>query len=139
MKPCLLDTNVISELMTNSPNRNVVNFLSDLNDSHLSVITFHELQYGLNLLPEGQRKNALTANLQNLLVEYGDCIIPVTNDIATHAALLRSDAKLQGRVVHLADALIAGTAKLHNLVIATRNVKDFVSLGVDLVNPWGKD
>lgn len=136
MKSYLLDTNVISELMTNSPNRQIVAFLSALNNSYLSVITLHELQYGLNLLSEGQRKQALAAHLQNLLAEYSDCIMPITPEIATQAATFRSKAKQQGRIVHLADALIASTAKVHDLVIATRNVKDFVSLEVEIVNPW---
>jgi len=59
MKSYLLDTNVISELMTNSPNQNVIQFLAQIEESYLSVITLHELHYGLNLLPEGHRKKTL--------------------------------------------------------------------------------
>ncbi|MSP27414.1 MAG: PIN domain-containing protein [Methylococcales bacterium] len=60
MKFYVLDTNVISELMTNSLNKNVIQFLAQIEESYLSVITLHELHYGLNLLPEGQRKKILS-------------------------------------------------------------------------------
>jgi predicted nucleic acid-binding protein len=139
IKSYLLDTNVISELMTNSPNQNVIQFLAQIEDSYLSVITLHELHYGLNLLPEGQRKNILSVQLETLLMEYGDYIIPLTSVETTQAAILRATAKQQGYIVHLADALIASTAKVHNLVIATRNTKDFAQLNIELVNPWDFD
>jgi predicted nucleic acid-binding protein len=139
MKSYLLDTNVISELMTNSPNQNVIRFLAQIEESYLSVITLHELHYGLNLLPEGQRKKTLAVQLETLLMEYSDYIIPLTPVETTQAAVLRATAKQQGYIVHLADALIASTAKVHNLVIATRNTKDFAQLGIELVNPWDFD
>ncbi|MFI3189407.1 MAG: type II toxin-antitoxin system VapC family toxin [Methylococcales bacterium] len=139
MKSYLLDTNVISELMTNSPNQNVIQFLAQIEESYLSVITLHELHYGLNLLPEGQRKKTLAVQLEMLLMEYGDYIIPLTPVETTQAAILRATAKQQGYIVHLADALIASTAKVHNLVIATRNTKDFAQLGIELINPWDFD
>ena len=53
MKAYLLDTTVISEIMTSEPNQRVIDFLAHLKESYLSVITLHELQYGLQLLPEG--------------------------------------------------------------------------------------
>lgn len=136
MKAHLLDTNVISELMTNAPNERVIHFLAHLADSYLSVITLHELHYGLSLLPEGQRRKTITSKLEILLADYNDYIIPVTQAEALHAAELRANAKQQGRVVHLADALIASTAKVHNLIIATRNTADFIDLGVDIIDPW---
>ncbi|MDD5581387.1 MAG: type II toxin-antitoxin system VapC family toxin [Methylobacter sp.] len=136
MKVYLLDTNVISELMTNAPNATVIHFLAHLTDSYLSVITLHELRYGLSLLPEGQRRKAITSKLEILLAGYNDHIIPVTQAEALHAAELRASAKQQGRVVHLADALIASTAKVHNLIVATRNTSDFIDLGVDIIDPW---
>jgi predicted nucleic acid-binding protein len=136
MKTYLLDTNVVSEAMNNEPNENVLHFLATINDSYLSAITLHELQYGLNLLPEGQRKRKIANELKKLLSDYGDYIIPISEAEALQAAELRALAKQQGRVVHLADALIASTAKVHNLVVATRNTDDFIDLGVDIINPW---
>jgi len=136
MKAYLLDTNVISEIMTTEPNQRVIDFLAHLKESYLSVITLHELYYGLQLLPEGQRRNTIASKLQNLLTHYNDYIIPINQAIALQAAVLRADTKQQGRIVHLADALIASTAKVNNWIVATRNTNDFIDSGVDIINPW---
>ncbi len=132
----LLDTNVISELVKPAPNKNVVKFLSTMDSAWLSIISLHELTYGLRLLPEGKRLVELDEKLQQLLSEYSDWIIPVNQAEANQAALFRVQAKNQGRVIHLADALIAGTAKVHDLSVVTRNVDDFLGIDVEVVNPW---
>lgn len=136
MKAYLLDTNVISEIMTTEPNQRVIDFLAQIKESYLSVITLHELHYGLQLLPEGQRRNTIANKLQSLLTHYNDYIIPVNQAIALQAALLRADAKQEGRIVHLADALIASTAKVNNWIVATRNTNDFIDSGVEIIDPW---
>jgi len=57
---------------------------------------------------------------------------------AEQASLFRVDAREQGTVIHLADSLIAGTAKVHNLTLITHNVDDFSGMDIHLVNPWKK-
>ena len=136
MKAYLLDTNVISEIMTTAPNQRVIDFLAQIKESYLSVITLHELHYGLQLLPEGQRRNTIANKLQSLLTHYNDYIIPVNQAIALQAAVLCADAKQEGRIVHLADALIASTAKANNWIVATRNTNDFIDSGVEIIDPW---
>lgn len=136
MKAYLLDTNVISEIMTTEPNQRVIDFLAQIKESYLSVITLHELHYGLQLLPEGQRRNTIANKLQSLLTHYNDYIIPVNQAIALQAALLRADAKQEGRIVHLADVLITSTAKVNNWIVATRNTNDFIDSGVEIIDPW---
>jgi len=136
MKAYLLDTNVISEIMTTEPNQRVIDFLAQIKESYLSVITLHELHYGLQLLPEGQRRNTIANKLQSLLTHYNDYIIPVNQAIALQAAVLWADAKQEGRIVHLADALIASTAKVNNWIVATRNTNDFIDSGVEIIDPW---
>lgn len=136
MKAYLLDTNVISEIMTTEPNQRVIDFLAQIKESYLSVITLHELHYGLQLLPEGQRRNTIANKLQSLLTHYNDYIIPVNQAISLQASVLRADAKQEGRIVHLADALIASTAKVNNWIVATRNTNDFIDSGVEIIDPW---
>lgn len=136
MKAYLLDTNVISEIMTTEPNQRVIDFLAQIKESYLSVITLHELHYGLQLLPEGQRRNTIANKLQSLLTHYNDYIIPVNQAIALQAPVLRADAKQEGRIVHLADALIASTAKVNNWIVSTRNTHDFIDSGVEIIDPW---
>lgn len=138
MKGFLLDTNVISELVKPSPNRNVVKFLSTLDNAWLSIINLHEIRYGLMLLPKGKRRSELAEKLQQLLSEYSNLIIPIDQLEAEQAALFRVNVKHQGRVLHLADSLIAGTAKAHDLTLATRNVDDFFGIDIDITNPWKK-
>ena len=132
----LIDTNVVSELTRPEPDLNVVAFLDAQSDIWLSTIVLHELEYGLGILPAGKRRNELSNMIANLVAEYGDRIIPLERDEAQAAAELRVAAKNLGRVLHLGDALIAGTAKMHALMIATRNVVDFDGLGIPITNPW---
>ena len=136
MSGYLLDTNVVSEIFREAPDFQVRSFLAEQEDLWLSVIALHELEFGLNLLPRGRRREDLRTALSSYVEAYADFILPVTRAEAEQAALLRVQAQRGGRVLHLADALIAGTAIVHNLMLATRNVKDFAALDVDVVNPW---
>lgn len=136
MNGFLLDTNVVSELTKNVPDSQVIAFLAAQNDLWLSIIVLHELDFGLNLLPLGRRRDRISVALEAFVTEYDDRILPVDRPEAEHAASLRAQARRSGRVLHLGDALIAGTARTHNLAVATRNVADFDGLDVDVTNPW---
>ncbi len=132
----LLDTNVVSELTRPRPDGNVVAFLDREPDLWLCTVVLHELEYGLRLLPAGKRRESLTAALEAMLAGYEDRIIPLGGAEAIAASDLRASAKKDGRIVHLGDALIAGTAATHGLTVATRNISDFEGLGVALIDPW---
>lgn len=133
----LLDTNIIAELGRPKPQNNVVDFVASTPMAWLSTITIHELEYGIALIPEGTRKSAIQQVVAGLIDAYGDYILPIEQQEAQEAALLRAMMKQQGKVLHLADSLIAGTAKVHNLTVVTRNIKDFEGLGIQLKNPFG--
>ena len=132
----LLDTNVISELTRNVPAPPVVAFLSEHQDLWVSTIVLHELEFGLRLLPLGQRRDRLRATLSEFMAGYEDRVLPLERMGAEWAAHFRAQAHRAGRVLDLGDALIAGTAKAHDLALATRNVADFKNLDLDAVNPW---
>ena len=132
----LLDTNIISELGKPEPEKSVVDFVSLLPVAWLSTITLHELEYGIALIPEGRKKQNIDKAISGLVSFYGDYIISVGEPEAHQAALMRASRELDGRTLHLADSLIAGTAKVHNLAVVTRNVKDFVDLDIEVVNPF---
>ena len=136
MSGFLLDTNVVSELVKPAPEPSVIAFLTSQTDLWLSTIVLHELDFGLNLLPRGRRRDRLSSVLSTFLSEYSDQIIPVDRREAEQAAAMRAQARRLGRVLYLADALIAGMAKAHDLSLATRNVMDFNDLGVEVTNPW---
>ena len=136
MSAFLLDTNVISELTRDSPEPQVIAFLSEQSDLWLSALVLHELEFELQLLPPGARRDGLGAVLAELIAEYEDRILPLDRIAAEWAARFRAQMHRSGRVLDLGDALVAGTARAHDLSLATRNVRDFDRLDVDVTNPW---
>lgn len=136
MSGYLLDTNVVSEVVRSTPHLRVVTFLMEHDDLWLSSIVIHELEYGLQRMAHGQRRASLQDGLLGFIAEYEDRILPVERIGAEWAARFRAQAQRSGRALDLGDALIAGTAKTHDLAVATRNVRDFGDLGVGVINPW---
>ena len=132
----LLDTNVVSEVVRSAPDSRVVTFLSDHDDLWLSSIVIHELDYGVQRMAHGQRRASLQAGLLRFIAGYEDRILPVDRAAAEWAAEFRALAQRAGHALDLGDALIAGTAKIHSLAVATRNVKDFGGLDIEVVSPW---
>lgn len=136
MSGFLLDTNVVSEMMKHRPSPRVIAFLTRQADFWLAALVVHELEFGLQLTPPGQRQERLRSDLSRLLEVYAERILDLDRASAEWAAQLRADAARAGRPSHLGDILIAGTAKAHDLAIATRNVRDFEGMDIDIVNPW---
>lgn len=136
MSGYLLDTNVLSELSKPAPNPAIVTFVGAEDDLWLSVIVLEELDLGVQLLPQGRRRDGLKAWLSLLLSNFAARILPIGRREAEQAATLQAQAHRNGKRLQLADALIAGTAMTYQMIVATRNVRDFGGLGVDLFNPW---
>ena len=132
----LLDTNVLSEAGRPSPNRDVQAFLLGLADLWISVVSIHEIEYGIGLLPVGQRRTGLEKSMAAVVATFGPGVIPIGEHEARRAARFRAELRRRGRVLDLPDALIAATAKEHGLTLATRNISDFDYLGIDVVDPW---
>ena len=76
MSGFLLHTNVVPELTREAPDSQVVAFLAAQDDLWLPTIVLHELEFGLNLLPPGRRRNRIRAALSALIMEYGDRVLP---------------------------------------------------------------
>ena len=136
MSGYLLDTNVVSETTKDQPEPSVIDFLSRQTDLWLSSLVIHELEFGVQLAPQGRRRERLVASVSRFLADFSDRILPVDRASAEWAARFRADAVRSGRRPALIDVLIAGTAWTHGLAIATRNVRDFSGLGVEIMNPW---
>ncbi|MCY3727488.1 MAG: hypothetical protein OXF97_00630, partial [Nitrospira sp.] len=77
MRGFLLDTNVISELVKAVPEQRVIMFLIDKPDLWLSTIVLHEMDFGLNLLPPGHRRDRLSTVLSGFVSKYDNRIVPV--------------------------------------------------------------
>ena len=132
----LVDTNVVAELARRDPDPRVVAWFGDVPDAalHLSVLTLGELRRGVESLSDGRRKERLRVWLENDLAEwFGDRLLPVSVGVADLWGRLLAQV---GRPVPAIDSLLAATALHHGLRVVTRNEKDFVFPGLEVVNPW---
>ena len=136
MNEYLLDTNVVSELTKDTPNAAVMNYLNVRTATWLSVIVIQELALGIQLLPEGRRRNRLRVWLSGVLDEFDGRILPIGRREAEWAAIFQARVRMSGGRLKLGDALIAGTAMANDMTVVTRNVRDFEGLDVEIVNPW---
>lgn len=135
----LIDTNCISELTRIRPDQNVVNWFSNNDESnmYLSVITIGVLVKGIAKLPDSARKVNLTQWIKNDLENrFRHRILTIDERVTTEWGRLQGQMESEGSPIPAVDALIAATCIVHNLILVTRNIKDFERTGVNLVNPW---
>jgi hypothetical protein len=138
MTGVLLDTNVVSELVRPRPDPRIVEFVRVQPDPMISVITLHELTYGAERLPQAARRVSLIAWIASIRAQFANRLIGIDVDTALEAGRLRAAAEAQGKQTEALDALIAASALSRGAAVATRNVADFLPLGVRVINPWGK-
>jgi len=135
----VLDTNVISEAMSSSPNGNVSRWLSTQMAIELftTSISLAEILYGIDLLPPGKRRNALLVSAEAMFIRLFSGRVLVFDEAAAQAfPSIAVDRRLQGRPISLFDAQIAAIARASGAILATRNTSDFEGCGIRLVNPW---
>ena len=135
----LLDTNVLSELARPNCEPQVGRWINSLDEDEtfISVISIAELRQGVEFLPRGKRRDAMHDWLHvNLIRRYENRTIGVTADVAGHWGVLAARARGAGGKLPVMDGFIAATAHIHSLTLATRNVRDFLKLGVKFINPW---
>lgn len=121
----LLDTNVISELSKPNPNMKLVKMVEANKPlCAISSTTWHELLYGLNIMPEGKKNHYLF----EFIVDYVQANFPVI-DFDNHAAWIQSDLRSRlketGTLVDYADTEIAATAISNQMILVSRNTKHF--------------
>ncbi|MCU1717701.1 type II toxin-antitoxin system VapC family toxin [Pseudomonas sp. 5P_3.1_Bac2] len=135
----LLDTNVLSELMKANPEPAVIAWVDAQPVSELftSSISVAEVLYGIARMPEGKRKQSFF-NLAQVMFDqdFAGRIVAFDADAAVYFASLAAGSEAKGRVVGLADGQIAAIAAVYDAQVATRNVRHFDSLGVQVINPW---
>lgn len=130
----LLDTNIVSELRRNKPHGAVVAWIQGIPDNELflSAVTIGEIQAGIELTRE--QNNDKAKQLEQWLNQVSNSY----NILPMDAAIFQCWAKLMHKESNTVyeDAMIAATAIQHNLVVATRNTKDFERFEVAQVNPF---
>lgn len=137
----LLDTCVISELVSTTPNPKVVQWIDSIDEEKLflSVITIGEIKKGIEKLPSSKRKNALKKWLKDdLLVRFNGRLLPIDTKVVLVWGRLIASLEKQGCPMPAIDSLIAATALASELNLVTRNDSDFSHSGVALVNPWNE-
>jgi predicted nucleic acid-binding protein len=127
----LCDTNIISELARPKPNIGVVAWSASVTNITLSAITIEEITFGLTAKPNKR----IQVWFQNFLSTYCQ-VLPITPEIAQIAGEIRGRFRSQGITRSQADILIAATARVYNLTLVTRNIRDFEDCGISLLNPF---
>lgn len=135
----ILDTNVLSALMHQQPDPQVVAWLDDqpAESIWLSSITLFEARYGLALLPAGRRKDLLAKRFEEMVQDdLQNRVMVFDTHAAAHAAQLAADRKTRGSPVDMRDTFIAGIALACRAALTTRNMRIFDDLSVPVANPW---
>ena len=139
MSGFLFDTNIPSETVKLRPEARVTAWIKQqASDTlYLSVVSIGELRRGFVPLPKGPRRTRLEQWLENdVMLWFDERILPVTKEIADRWGVIDGTCQMRGTPANTADGMIAATALEHGLIVVTRNVRDFASLGVQLFNPW---
>jgi predicted nucleic acid-binding protein len=131
----LVDANVLSEPTKPDPNARVVSWLRH-HERTLVVdpVILGEIEYGILLLPSGKRRQRLeqwfAGGIRRMIC------LPWDSTTGLRWARLLADLRVAGRTMPVKDSLIAATALVHDLVVATRNTSDFRKAGVRVINPF---
>jgi len=131
----LVDANVLSEPTKQSADKKVVEWLIK-NEANLVVdpIIVGELRMGILALPRGRKRERLEQWFEDV-IEIIECL-SWDATVSRRWATIVVDLKRKGETVPLLDGMIAATALQHDLIVATRNTRDFKKTGVKTLNPF---
>jgi predicted nucleic acid-binding protein len=135
----ILDTNVVSVLMSAVADPLVVRWLDRQPRESVwtTSITIFELQFGLDLLPDGRKRRALELEFRRLIEEDLESrILDFDIAAATVAGSLAAKRQLDGTSVDMRDTQIAGIVVSRHATLATRNIRHFADMEAAVVNPW---
>lgn len=140
--PFLLDTNVVSETVRAKPEPRVLAWLERQSpaDLYLAAQTIGEFMRGAVKVREKARQEQFTKWIEDdLCQQFENRILPFDDAAAKIWGRLTGDADRKGQTPPAADAQIAAVAIARNLVLVTRNTKDFEQFDLDVLNPWETD
>jgi toxin FitB len=132
----LLDTDVVSQRMKAAPNQSVMLWMGSVPKEKifLSVTTILEIRTGIELMPAGRKQREMESWLANDINQnYAGRILPITAEIADMCGRLVARRRKASETPGINDCLLAATALVHGLSVATLNRKHFEKLGVELV------
>ena len=135
----LVDTNVISEVMKTAPSAVVVGWLNAQapGSLYLSAVTIGEIEFGLCILPVGNRRTRLKDRFERFVsLAFVQRVLAVDEPCARPYGEIMDLRREMGRPMTVPDGQIAAIARAKGLGIATRNTRDFENCGVDLIDPF---
>lgn len=135
----VIDTNVVSEVLKPLAEQQVAAWLrrQPIDRVYITAITKAELLYGLALMADGKRKEALAGAIQIFLGErLKTPVLAFEGQDALPYARISARRRRSGRPVKELDGQIAAIAASRGFAVATRNVRDFEDCGIEIVNPW---
>ena len=135
----VIDTNVVSELMRPTPNAVIASWIAERATSslHLTAVSEAELRFGLAIMPPGRRRDGLAEGLERMLrTGFANRVLPFDSAAAAAYAEIAAARRAMGRPMPQADCQIAAIARSRGMAIVTRNVSDFVDVGIDVIDPW---
>lgn len=140
LKNDVVDTNVISEAVKPGRSQAVVNWLDAqvIETLYFTAIALSELRLSIETLPAGERREALGADVNELIASFfASRILPFDREAALAYGALVAAARAAGRAVSVTDGQIGAIASVHGFTVATRDAAPFIALAVPTINSWG--
>lgn len=135
----LLDTCVISEIIKPKPDKNVISWLTnqDESDLFLSVLTFGEIEKGIEKAPDKVRKKKLKLWVEeDLKKRFEGRVLPIDLKTTIQWGSLQGKSEQAGKPMPAIDGLIAVSGLVNNCIVVTRNTSDMEQSTVELFDPW---
>jgi predicted nucleic acid-binding protein len=132
-----LDTNVMSETLKKAPDSAVVAWLVRHDgELALSTVAVAEIAFGIQKIRPDQRADRLEEGLVSWRRRFSDKMFAFTEEAALAYGDIMGEAARQGRGMSAPDGMIASIARINGGRLATRNLKDFETTGLELISPW---
>ena len=135
----VLDTNVVSGLMLTVRDSATASWMAGQVTSslYLTAVTEAELRFGLAIMPAGRRRDGLSSALERMLRGgFANRVLPFDREAASTYAEIAAARRRIGRPISQLDCQIAAIARSRGMAVATRNLRDFAEMGIDLIDPW---
>ena len=134
----ILDTNVLFEPFKSKPSAKVLEWLDSqvAETLYMTTITRAELRFGVLRLPDGKRKQDLTAKIEEVFNLFNNRMLAFDVEAAEQLAEILARTEKVGQKPPIPDAYIAAIAAAKGFAVATQNVNHFRSSGIPLINPW---
>lgn len=132
-----LDTNVVSETLKRAPDSAVIAWLVR-HDAELALptVAVAEIAFGIHKIRPDQRAERLEEGLSGWRRRFSDRMFGLTEEAALAYGEIMGKATLQGQGMSAPDGMIAAIARVNGGRLATRNLKDFKTTGLELISPW---